>query len=94
VVRSPDGERRRARTASFGADWNACILALAKRGEETHVRKQFPGQKIGTGYAMLWNAFKRIAGSASSDEKRDLLANTARRFHRLAQARIEARANG
>jgi L-fuconolactonase len=43
----------------------------------------FPVEKVGTGYASLWNAFKRIAASASPDEKRALFAGTARRAYRL-----------
>jgi predicted TIM-barrel fold metal-dependent hydrolase len=43
----------------------------------------FPVEKIGTGYAVLWNAFKRIAAGASTDERRALFAGTARRFYRL-----------
>jgi predicted TIM-barrel fold metal-dependent hydrolase len=43
----------------------------------------FPVEKVGTGYAVLWNAFKRIASGCSADEKRELFAGTARRFYRL-----------
>ncbi len=43
----------------------------------------FPVEKVGTGYAALWNAFKRIAANASPDEKRDLFAGAARRAYRL-----------
>jgi len=43
----------------------------------------FPVEKVGTGYVALWNAFKRIAASASSDEKRALFAGTARHVYRL-----------
>jgi len=43
----------------------------------------FPVEKVGTGYAVLWNAFKRIAAGASADEKHELFAGTARRFYRL-----------
>ena len=43
----------------------------------------FPVDKMGIGYAALWNAFKRIAASASADEKRDLFAGTATRVYRL-----------
>jgi len=46
----------------------------------------FPVEKVGTGYAALWNAFKRIAASASPDEKRDLFGGTARRVYRLDDA--------
>jgi predicted TIM-barrel fold metal-dependent hydrolase len=43
----------------------------------------FPVDKMGIGYAALWNAFKRIAAGASDDEKRALFADTARRAYRL-----------
>ena len=43
----------------------------------------FPVEKMGTGYATLWNAFKRIAAGASAEEKRALFAGTARRVYRL-----------
>jgi predicted TIM-barrel fold metal-dependent hydrolase len=46
----------------------------------------FPVEKVGTGYASLWNAFKRIAASASADEKLALFSGTARRVYRLADA--------
>jgi predicted TIM-barrel fold metal-dependent hydrolase len=44
----------------------------------------FPVDKMGTGYATLWNAFKRIASGASADEKLALFSGTARRAYRLA----------
>jgi predicted TIM-barrel fold metal-dependent hydrolase len=43
----------------------------------------FPVEKMGIGYAALWNAFKRIAAGASADEKRALFSDTARRAYRL-----------
>jgi predicted TIM-barrel fold metal-dependent hydrolase len=43
----------------------------------------FPVDKMGIGYAALWNAFKRIAAGASADEKRELFAGTATRVYRL-----------
>ena len=43
----------------------------------------FPVEKMGTGYATLWNAFKRIAAGASAEERRALFAGTARRVYRL-----------
>jgi predicted TIM-barrel fold metal-dependent hydrolase len=49
----------------------------------------FPVEKVGTGYAVLWNAFKRIAAGASADEKRALFADTARRFYRLGNAEAQ-----
>ena len=44
----------------------------------------FPVDRWGCGYATLWNAFKRLAASASADEKADLFARTAERVYRLA----------
>ena len=44
----------------------------------------FPVEKMGVGWATLWNAFKRIAAGASAAEKRDLYSGTARRAYRLA----------
>jgi predicted TIM-barrel fold metal-dependent hydrolase len=43
----------------------------------------FPVEKMGIGYAALWNAFKRIAAGASADEKLALFHDTARRAYRL-----------
>jgi L-fuconolactonase len=43
----------------------------------------FPVEKVGTGYAVLWNAFKRIAAGASTAEKLSLFSGTARRVYRL-----------
>jgi predicted TIM-barrel fold metal-dependent hydrolase len=43
----------------------------------------FPVEKMGIGWAALWNAFKRIAAGASPDEKRALFHDTAQRVYRL-----------
>jgi len=43
----------------------------------------FPVEKMGIGWAALWNAFKRIAAGASAEEKRALFSGTARRVYRL-----------
>lgn len=43
----------------------------------------FPVEKMGTGFAVLYNAFKRIAAGASADEKLALFSGTARRAYRL-----------
>jgi L-fuconolactonase len=43
----------------------------------------FPVEKMGIGYAAIWNAFKRIAAGASPEEKRALFAGTASRAYRL-----------
>jgi predicted TIM-barrel fold metal-dependent hydrolase len=44
----------------------------------------FPVEKVGTAYAVLWNALKRITAAASADEKRALFSGTARRVYHLA----------
>jgi len=44
----------------------------------------FPVDKMGIGWAALWNAFKRIAAGASTAEKLALFSGTARRAYRLA----------
>ena len=43
----------------------------------------FPVDKMGIGWAALWNAFKRIAAGASPAEKLALFSGTARRVYRL-----------
>ena len=43
----------------------------------------FPVDKMGIGWAALWNAFKRIASGASAAEKLALFSGTARRAYRL-----------
>lgn len=43
----------------------------------------FPVDKRGASYMVLWNAFKRIAADHSADDKRDLFHNTAARAYRL-----------
>ena len=44
----------------------------------------FPVDKITSGYGVLWNAFKRLASSASAAEKTALFSGTARRVYSLA----------
>jgi predicted TIM-barrel fold metal-dependent hydrolase len=43
----------------------------------------FPVEKMGIGYAALWNAFKRVTAGASADEKTAMYSGTARRAYRL-----------
>jgi predicted TIM-barrel fold metal-dependent hydrolase len=44
----------------------------------------FPVDKRTCSYAVLWNAFKRLAVNYSIDEKAALFRNTAARIYRLA----------
>ncbi len=43
----------------------------------------FPVDKITSGYAVLWNAFKRMASGASAAEKTSLFSATASRVYRI-----------
>jgi predicted TIM-barrel fold metal-dependent hydrolase len=43
----------------------------------------FPVDKMGIGWAGLWNTFKRIAAGASAADKQALFSGTARRVYRL-----------
>ena len=43
----------------------------------------FPVEKMGASWLVLWNAFKRIAAGASAEEKLALFSGTARRAYRL-----------
>jgi len=46
----------------------------------------FPVDKVSCSYAVLWNAFKRLAAGFSEDEKRALFHDTAARVYRLGTA--------
>ncbi len=52
----------------------------------------FPVDKMGIGWAALWNALKRIAAGASAEEKRALFSDTARRVYRLSPEPLTATA--
>ncbi len=43
----------------------------------------FPVDKVSCSYGVMWNAFKRIAGGFSADERRALFHDTAARVYRL-----------
>jgi predicted TIM-barrel fold metal-dependent hydrolase len=43
----------------------------------------FPVDKASSSYAVLWNAFKRLAAGASAAERTDLFSGTAQRVYRL-----------
>ena len=47
------------------------------------VESNFPVEKMGIGYAALWNALKRVAAGASTEDKAWLFSETARRVYRL-----------
>ena len=43
----------------------------------------YPLEKMGTNYSVLWNTFKRAVGGASEEELRALFAGTANRIYQL-----------
>ena len=47
------------------------------------VESNFPVEKMGIGYAALFNALKRLTSGASAEEKAAIFAGTARRVYRL-----------
>jgi predicted TIM-barrel fold metal-dependent hydrolase len=58
-----------------------CIEAFEAR--RCMFESNFPPDRGSCSYAVLWNAFKRIAAPCSAAEKADLFSETARRFYRL-----------
>ncbi len=57
----------------------ACIEAFGP--ERAMFESNYPVDKWGASYPVLWNAFKRITAGASAAEKRALYAGTAARFY-------------
>ncbi|MEM1231609.1 MAG: amidohydrolase family protein, partial [Pseudomonadota bacterium] len=51
--------------------------------ERCMFESNFPVDKVSASYAVLWNAFKRIAAGASDSEKAALFHDTAHRVYRL-----------
>ena len=58
-----------------------CIEAFGP--ERAMFESNYPPDRWGADYAVLWNAFKHITRSAGADEKAALYAGTAARFYRL-----------
>jgi predicted TIM-barrel fold metal-dependent hydrolase len=58
-----------------------CIEAFG--AERCMFESNFPADKQQCSYAILWNAFKRLAAGASADEKAALFAGTARQVYGL-----------
>ena len=58
-----------------------CIEAFGPR--RAMFESNYPVDRWGASYAVLWNAFKRLAAGASEAEKRDLFAGTAARVYGL-----------
>jgi L-fuconolactonase len=67
--------------AAWGADIRWCIEQFG--ADRCMFESNFPVDAASCGYAVLWNAFKRIAADASPAEKADLFHDTAVRAYRL-----------
>jgi L-fuconolactonase len=72
-------------SAAWAAAWRPyvepCIELFG--AERCNFESNFPVDKMGTGYAVLWNAFKRITAGCSAAEKLALYSGTAKRIYRL-----------
>ena len=51
--------------------------------DRCNFESNFPVDNMGTGYAVLWNAFKRITAGCSQSEKLALYSGTAKRLYHL-----------
>jgi predicted TIM-barrel fold metal-dependent hydrolase len=60
---------------------DTCIEAFGPN--RAMFESNFPVDRWGASYPVLWNAFKRLAAGASADEKRALFSGTAARVYRI-----------
>ncbi|PXX69342.1 putative TIM-barrel fold metal-dependent hydrolase [Nocardia tenerifensis] len=68
--------------AALWRPWfDTCVEAFGP--QRCMFESNFPVDKMGTGYATLWNAFKRLAAGAAEAELAALFSDTARRTYRL-----------
>ena len=89
-IRLPGGTHDREMPPSseeVAAAWRpyleTCIEAFGPK--RSMFESNFPVQRRWCSYPVVWNAFKRIAGGASADEKADLFSNTATRAYRITE---------
>ncbi|MDA1076565.1 MAG: amidohydrolase family protein [Proteobacteria bacterium] len=80
-----DKQARPPTSEQLAAPWREPIqYAIETFGPDRCMfESNFPVDKRGAGYGVLWNAYKRIASAYSPAEKRDLFHNTAARAYRL-----------
>jgi L-fuconolactonase len=72
-------------SAELAAYWRPYMETCIERfgPDRCMFESNFPVEKMGISWAVLWNAFKRIAAGASAEEKLALFSGTARRVYRL-----------
>jgi L-fuconolactonase len=73
--------RRHPLRSAYKPYIDTCIAAF---GRSRNVESNFPPDGVSSSYAVLWNAFKRLAAGFSADEKAKLYSGTAARVYRLA----------
>lgn len=80
-----DKQARPPTSEELAEPWRDPIhFAIDQFGPERCLfESNFPVDKRGASYVVLWNAFKRIAVGYSADEKRDLFHNAAARAYRI-----------
>ncbi len=74
-------------SAELAGYWRPYLETCIERfgANRCMVESNFPVEKMGIGYAALWNALKRVTAGASADEKRAMFSDTARRAYRLTE---------
>jgi L-fuconolactonase len=80
-----DKQARPPSSEELAAAWRpyieTCIEAFGVK--RCMFESNFPVDKVSCSYAMLWNAFKRLAAGATAAEKQALFHDTAVNFYRL-----------
>jgi L-fuconolactonase len=67
--------------AAYKPYLETCIAAFGP--DRGMFESNFPPDGVSSSYAVLWNAFKRLAAGYSADEKTKLFSGTAKRVYRL-----------
>ena len=80
-MRQPTPPSSRAIADAWGPWIATCIETFG--AERCMFESNFPVDKLSTGYAVLWNAFKLMAAGASATEKTAPFSGTAKRVYRL-----------
>jgi len=78
---TPEGATSAELADTWGNEMRWCIERFGV--DRCMFESNFPVDKASCGYAVLWNAFKRIAADASPEEKAALFHDTATGFYRL-----------
>jgi predicted TIM-barrel fold metal-dependent hydrolase len=87
------GDREQpASSAELANAWKPFFLTCMEAfgPQRCMFESNFPVDKGSFSYAILWNAFKRVAAGASPDEQAQLFAGTAARVYRLPEIRAGA----